>query len=502
SGVAETGLGAVTCARHTFFMPQGCVNYWKGERIMTSSYAYTDYAIACVMSLLMDEGAESIGVFYDIYCQWHKHFWTRAPKILLPEGELQMPVRFFGGVPKYHLAAHIDSCYAVYSLNNMQGIGRLDAEGCEHAWSSLNQASGSTSEKGPGARIDSLNFCMNDWNWHKFTSMISLLLTKYDAAQKMAVEQENAWLVFHNSLAPSLTTQWASMSINPFQVNGKWTSVFLTNTTTASSRIRTVLDLNRQESARIMQESSTEPGFTAPTWISEGIDIERLQNRLVDDITAYGDSITPRQSVDLYNRRTSLTKCITYHRSSSAMFMDIMLEDTGEPESLSEETQGQPEYAALYLPSHLKDRVVKTERSLCVMQLEITLRCAECMETLCRLRTGLSQKAQMLEGKKKNARREIANTCAQTMIQRLSLRITQAMADYNRSYRALRNLGVSDAACRPFIMLEKKHLNGLTSILLGKRDLQEGTRRLPWFWSVRDTDVSNEQEAEEQELAE
>ncbi|KAG8681090.1 hypothetical protein FRC11_001573, partial [Ceratobasidium sp. 423] len=51
-------------------------------------------------------------------------------------------------------------------------------------------------------------------------------------------------------------------------------------------------------------------------------------------------------------------------------------------------------------------------------------------------------------------------------------------------------------------MLEKKHLNGLTSILLGKCDLLEGTRRLPWFWSVQDTDVSNEQEAEEQELAE
>ncbi|KAG8751108.1 hypothetical protein FRC11_009716, partial [Ceratobasidium sp. 423] len=124
------------------------------------------------------------------------------------------------------------------------------------------------------------------------------------------------------------------------------------------------------------------------------------------------------------------------------------------------------------------------------------------METLHRLCTGLSQKVQMLEGKKKNACGEIANTHAQTMIQQLSLHITQAMADYNWSYRALRNLGVSDAACQPFIMLEKKHLNGLTSILLGKHDLQEGTRRLPWFWSVRDTDVSNKQEVEEQELAE
>jgi hypothetical protein len=118
----------------------------------------------------MQEGCTDIGVFYNIFCQWSKNFWARAPKLLLPTGELTRPTRFYGGVPKYHLAAHVDSCYAVYSLNNMYGVGRLDAEGCERGWANINQASGSTSEKGPGARIDSLNFCMNDWNWKKFTS--------------------------------------------------------------------------------------------------------------------------------------------------------------------------------------------------------------------------------------------------------------------------------------------------------------------------------------------
>ncbi|KAG9083198.1 hypothetical protein FRC07_013981 [Ceratobasidium sp. 392] len=31
-GVAETGIGAVTCGRHTFYMPEGVVNFFKGER--------------------------------------------------------------------------------------------------------------------------------------------------------------------------------------------------------------------------------------------------------------------------------------------------------------------------------------------------------------------------------------------------------------------------------------------------------------------------------------
>jgi hypothetical protein len=121
------------------------------------------------MSMLMQEGAESIGVFYNIYCHWSKGFWNQAPSVLLPGPGLTRPSN--RGIPKYHLAGHTDSCYTRFSLNNMHGVGRLDAEGCERAWADLNQASGSTAEKGPGARIDSLNHCMQDWNWRKTIGM-------------------------------------------------------------------------------------------------------------------------------------------------------------------------------------------------------------------------------------------------------------------------------------------------------------------------------------------
>lgn len=43
-------------------------------------FANTDFAIASVMSNLMNEGASTIGVFYDIFCHWSKTFWSnRAP---------------------------------------------------------------------------------------------------------------------------------------------------------------------------------------------------------------------------------------------------------------------------------------------------------------------------------------------------------------------------------------------------------------------------------------
>jgi hypothetical protein len=123
------------------------------------------------MSLLMDEGARSIGVFYDIFCHWSKNFWARSNRVFLPGGPPSKPDHFYGGIPKYHLAGHTDGCYAQYSLNNMPGVGRLDAEGCERAWADLNQASVSTSEKGPGFRIDSVNHSQHDWNWKKITGM-------------------------------------------------------------------------------------------------------------------------------------------------------------------------------------------------------------------------------------------------------------------------------------------------------------------------------------------
>ncbi|KAG8720863.1 hypothetical protein FRC08_017744 [Ceratobasidium sp. 394] len=165
-GLAVTGVGACSCARHAFYMPNGVVNYFKGER-----FAYTDYAIGSVIHLLQREGCDNIGLFYDIYCHWAKNWWARANRLPM---QIKQPTHYIGGIPKYHLAGHTDSCYVQYSLNNMPGVGRLDAEGCERLWADANQASGSTSNKGSGARIDSLNHLFQDWNWRKTTTIAVL----------------------------------------------------------------------------------------------------------------------------------------------------------------------------------------------------------------------------------------------------------------------------------------------------------------------------------------
>ena len=41
-------------------------------------------------------------------------------------------------VPKCHLRAHVQKCWAPFSLNFTNGIGRTDGEGVERNWAWLN----------------------------------------------------------------------------------------------------------------------------------------------------------------------------------------------------------------------------------------------------------------------------------------------------------------------------------------------------------------------------
>jgi hypothetical protein len=117
----------------------------------------------------MQEGISRVGVHYDIVCHYLVNFWGQMSQL---ESPLQPLTResfesFVAAIPKFHLAGHTDNCYARFSLNFLPGVGCLDGEGGEQCWSNLNHAAGSTWEKGPGSRINSLNHVMHQWNWSR-----------------------------------------------------------------------------------------------------------------------------------------------------------------------------------------------------------------------------------------------------------------------------------------------------------------------------------------------
>lgn len=112
----------------------------------------------------------AFGMTYDIWCHWIVNFATRATKF--PE-HIALPPNFKldGGIPKFHLQGHNRTCQIRWSLNNMPHVGRMEGEGPERAWAALNETSGSTSEKSPGFRWDSINYQLNDWNFEKMIRM-------------------------------------------------------------------------------------------------------------------------------------------------------------------------------------------------------------------------------------------------------------------------------------------------------------------------------------------
>jgi hypothetical protein len=113
----------------------------------------------------------TINFSYDIACQWHKKLWDRLPTLpphlqFDPEGKT---INFF--VPKFHIAAHIESCQTQFSFNWTPGVGRTDGEAPERGWANINRVASSTKEMGPGARRDTLNDHFSDWNWKKITAL-------------------------------------------------------------------------------------------------------------------------------------------------------------------------------------------------------------------------------------------------------------------------------------------------------------------------------------------
>ncbi|KAG9107753.1 hypothetical protein FRC07_008580 [Ceratobasidium sp. 392] len=256
----------------------------------------------------------------------------------------------------------------------MQGVGQIDAEGCERAWADLNQASRSSSEKGPGFRIDSLNHCMHDWNWRKIVGMVSLLINKYAEATRMAHDQQEQWKTFDATVDDSDRIAWEKLPITPEQEPGKktWTSVFISKEGSATSMSQALLELNQQEELEEAGDSM-ERGFTAPAWVAEGLEIEIQHTRIIQ------------------------------HRQHAAFFMDIAPSIVGVSTSLAEETNGQPENAILYLPSQLGGSLLSTERTQRVQQVEYKLRKVACFRAIHRLKVALIQKKNLIKGKKKQA---------------------------------------------------------------------------------------------------
>lgn len=132
-----------------------------------------DYSV-CKALQYNTKGMKQGLLFYDIFCQWIIHFMER-----LDEGEyLSLPenMKLLGGVGKFHLNAHKDECFLLFSPNFIEGAGLIDGEKMEPLWVDINKVSKFTKYMTKASRRQVMDDQMRDFNFKKMIGMGRLFL--------------------------------------------------------------------------------------------------------------------------------------------------------------------------------------------------------------------------------------------------------------------------------------------------------------------------------------
>ena len=104
-------------------------------------------------------------IIYDICCQWIMHFCRRvSTSEWLKMLDL---LDIIGAVGKWHLAAHIPSCFLKFTLNFVEGATQVNGEIMETLWSGLDEVARLSQAMSLAHHQETINEYMNDSNWRK-----------------------------------------------------------------------------------------------------------------------------------------------------------------------------------------------------------------------------------------------------------------------------------------------------------------------------------------------
>ncbi|KAG6847801.1 hypothetical protein H0H93_005915 [Arthromyces matolae] len=180
---AVSGVVAVQCARHGFYMSQGVVDMVKGETFGT----------------------------------WFKSL-------------VDVISRIRGAIPKMHVANHVESCMLLYGFNYLPYSGETWGENIEGGWAEQNQSAGSTKEMNDGHRHDALDDLFGFWNWTKLHHMSATLDRMYRACIKTLIIREGNFTLLTEMQPREVISEWEAMDIQPRKVNGIMYSVYEAHT--------------------------------------------------------------------------------------------------------------------------------------------------------------------------------------------------------------------------------------------------------------------------------
>ncbi|KAJ8455539.1 hypothetical protein ONZ51_g12418 [Trametes cubensis] len=310
-GYIASGVGAVLCARHAFFRPNGVGDLHLGEK-----FPYMDFL---VVSTLLGSAMFMLVLSYDIACQYCKNFERRLREDFLPEMRLDLEdvkVRFV--IPKNHFNVHGRN-HSQYSLNLVPHVGRTYGEGVESSWSHLNPVAMSTREMALATRHEVLNDHIGAWNWHKTIELGPSLLKALRQAAQMAVKQRKLFNEFSATFPPEVVREWERVislwNVNPGSCPDPYEEP---ETTTTLSKVR--LDFAKEDAAASAAPAVLD--MSPSVFIQVGLDLEEQQRTL--KLRDAGK--TEGELADLLEKRNVLSNRIRCWAEAQDVYMPFVMQ--------------------------------------------------------------------------------------------------------------------------------------------------------------------------------
>ncbi|KAG6810078.1 hypothetical protein H0H92_013396 [Tricholoma furcatifolium] len=383
---AVSGVVAVQCARHGFYMSQGVVDLIKGE--------------TCLYGVNLNSRFKT----------WFESLEATVPRIR-------------GAIPKMHVANHVESCLLLYGFNYMSYSGETWGENIEGGWAELNQSAGSTKEMNDGYRHDSLDDMFGFWNWAKLNQISSTLYRMYEANIRTFKTRESNFKSLTEMFVKHVA-KWEAMDTKPTKVDGVVRSVYQVTTEGGVPTMQTVFE-------SLLLKNSEGDASILVSVLKEGLDLEirqlalRLQEDCKNDSKLESDIENWREHQLLHFPSLEDRVLALKQQESKAQDIDLLL-----PSSFTSE-----EWDSLQLNS--------------AAEIERDLREGQAHDTLENLRLCIKAYNASLNFKKNNVFGQRPNTRAQKLLITLRTQSKHAMETYQVIYKKLLNLGLSDARLQP-----------------------------------------------------
>ncbi|KAH8813613.1 hypothetical protein DL96DRAFT_525303 [Flagelloscypha sp. PMI_526] len=467
-----SGVFAVQCARHGFFMPHGVVDLELGEKFIC-----VDYALANVLEMYKD--CRWICFVYDIVCQYivnvAERFEKSHPRVLEAINKVQ------GLIPKLHILGHIAKCIHTLSLSYTPSSGRTYGEMIESTWHMTNKAGASTAEMNHGHRHEKLDVLFQHINRTKMLTWVYDAMRKYVAAVHTVQKRQKSFNDLCEVHGATLVEAWLAMDELP-KVTGTGKSDF-------ESPFKVNLDstkfANLQGESAVLKELEdvVENSHTlddGPTSISTIVDAAlKVETEQLHTLKLLGlrqrdsnqeqevENLRCRIEADLQRLRTLQSDRFPHLRS-------LIQED---------QTAGPfPEKAKLFLPSDtgLELWAIRNGHSL-VPQVELKLRQGQAHDALQSLRESIIEFLYMVKARRLNPTSTKQATRSQQFLTSLAAEKYSAFDKYNFVRKRMLVLGLKpeDPIFRPLLTSEC-WMKDPTE----ERELGDGSTPDPWFWNI------------------